>query len=171
MNNQYLRFGVTGVIDLGPVVPITGFLGLWVFDFLWWQHVPVILQGARLNLFIVNSHLVCLVWIQDQCVQVTQFVILEEGGGGILSEQEFMFRKSDKKRHYSIGFVQTLPCIWCLSWWDGSGPCSWRLHGPSLCCIHRCQALQTQVIQLFTYFPLFTITEVPQLWHNMNISG
>lgn len=72
----HLRFGVVGVVDLGPVIPVAGFLCLWVFDLLWWQHVPVILQRARLHLFIVNSHLICLVWIQDQCVQVGQLIVL-----------------------------------------------------------------------------------------------
>lgn len=84
---SHLRFGVARVVDLGSVVPVTGFLGLWVFDLLWWQHVPVVLQGAGLHLFIVNFYLICLVWIQDQCVQVGQFIILQRGAG-ILGEQK-----------------------------------------------------------------------------------
>lgn len=77
--NSYLRLSVAGVIDLGPVIPVAGFLGLWVLDLLRGQHVPVILQGAGLHLLIVDPHLVRLVWIQDQCVQVGQLVILERG--------------------------------------------------------------------------------------------
>lgn len=43
---SYLRLGVVRIVNLGSVVPVAGFLGLWVLDLLCWQHVPVILQGA-----------------------------------------------------------------------------------------------------------------------------
>lgn len=79
---SYLRLGVVGVLDLGSVVPVAGLLGLWVLDLLLGQHVPVIFQGAGLHLLIVDLHLVCLVWVQDQCVKVGQLVILEIGDGG-----------------------------------------------------------------------------------------
>lgn len=75
-----LRLGVSGVVDLGPVVPVAGFLGIWVLDLLWGQHVPVVLQGAGLHLLIVDFHFVCLVGIQDECVQVGELVILEREG-------------------------------------------------------------------------------------------
>lgn len=76
---MYLRLGVIGIVNLGSVVPVAGFLGLWVLDLLGGQHVPVILQGAGLHLLIVDPHLVRLVWIQDQCVQMGELVILETG--------------------------------------------------------------------------------------------
>lgn len=58
---------------------------------------------------------------------------------------------------YFNRFSQELPCTWCLFWWGGSGPCSWRSHEPSLCYIHRCQALETKVI-------LSNITEDWERW-------
>lgn len=79
---SYLGLRVTGIGDLGSVVPVTGFLGLWVLDRLRGQHVPVFLQGAGLHLLVVDPHLVRLIRIQYQCVKVGQLVILQSGGGG-----------------------------------------------------------------------------------------
>lgn len=75
----YLRLGVAGIVDLGSVVPVTGFLSLWVLDLLLRQQVPVILQRARLHLLIVDPYLICLVCIQNECVHVGQLVILHRG--------------------------------------------------------------------------------------------
>lgn len=75
-----LRLGVGGIVDLGSVVPVAGFLGLRVLDHLGGQHVPVVLQGAGLHLLVVDPHLVRLVWIQDQRVQVGELVVLEREG-------------------------------------------------------------------------------------------
>ncbi len=71
-----LRFGVRLIVDPGAVVPVLRFLGFGVLDLLRGQEVPVLLQRARLHLLVVNLHLVRLIRIQDQCVQVSQFIIL-----------------------------------------------------------------------------------------------
>lgn len=74
----YLGLGVRLVIDLGTVIPVFWLLGLWIFDFLWRQEIPVLLQRARLHLLVINLHLIGLIGLQDQCVQVSQFIILQE---------------------------------------------------------------------------------------------
>lgn len=82
-----LRLGVGGIVDLGSVVPVAGFLGLRVLDLLGGQHVPVVLQGAGLHLLVVDPHLIRLVWIQDQRVQVGELVVLERGDRDGLKNQ------------------------------------------------------------------------------------
>lgn len=63
-----LRFGITGVVDGRPVVPVAGLLGIRILDLFGGQHVPVVLQRAGLHLLVVNPHLIGLVWVQDQRV-------------------------------------------------------------------------------------------------------
>lgn len=77
---SYLRLGVVGVVDLGAVVPVLWFLGLGVLDRLGGQEVPVLLQRAGLHLLVVDLHLVRLVWVQDQGVQVGELIILKANG-------------------------------------------------------------------------------------------
>lgn len=64
----HLWFGVFGVVDLGPVVPVLGLLSLRVLDLHGGQEVPVLLQLARFYLLVVDPHLIGLVGVQDQRV-------------------------------------------------------------------------------------------------------
>jgi len=73
----HLGLGVFGVVDLAVVVPVLGLLGLGVLDLLDGQEVPVLLQRAGLHLLVVNLHLIGLVGVQDQRVQMGQLVILD----------------------------------------------------------------------------------------------
>lgn len=74
--SSYLRLRVSGVVDLFSVVPVLWLLGLGVLDLLGRQHVPVLLHAAGLHLLVVDLHLVRLVWVQDQRVQVAELVVL-----------------------------------------------------------------------------------------------
>lgn len=76
---KYLRLGIVSIVNLGTVIPVLWFLGLWILDFLGGQEIPVLLQRSRLHLLIVNLYLVGLVWVEDQRVQVCKFIILQEG--------------------------------------------------------------------------------------------
>ena len=49
-------------------------------------------------------------------------------------------------------FNSLSPCIWSPSWLDGSSPCSWRSHAPSLYRDHRCQGLGTRERKSKTFF-------------------
>lgn len=49
-------------------------------------------------------------------------------------------------------FTSLSPCIWSPSWLDGSSPCSWRSHAPSLYRDHRCQGLGTRERKSKTFF-------------------
>lgn len=73
----YLRLGVFDIVNFVTVVPILRLLGFRVLNLLGRQEVPVFLQTARLHLLVVNPHLVGLIWIEDQCVQVGELVILK----------------------------------------------------------------------------------------------
>lgn len=66
----YLRLGVISIINLSTIVPVLWLLSFRVLDFLWRQKVPVLLQTARFYFLIINLHNVCLIWVQNQCVQV-----------------------------------------------------------------------------------------------------
>lgn len=74
----HLWLGVVSIINLGTIVPVLWLLGFGVLNFLWGQEVPVFLQTARFYLLVVNLHLIGLIWIQDECVQVGQLIILGE---------------------------------------------------------------------------------------------
>jgi len=52
------RLGVVGVINGGALVPILRLLGFGVLDLLGRQEVPVSLELATLNLFIVDENLI-----------------------------------------------------------------------------------------------------------------
>lgn len=71
-----LWLGVCLVINLGTVIPVLWLLGFWVLDLLRRQNIPVLLQGAGLHLLVVDLHLVGLIRVQDQCVEVSQLVVL-----------------------------------------------------------------------------------------------
>ena len=75
--SSYLGLGVGGVVHLLTVIPVLWFLGLWVLDLLGWQEVPVLLQSARLHLLVVDPHLIGLIRVQDQGVQMCQLVVLD----------------------------------------------------------------------------------------------
>lgn len=102
-----LRLGVGGIVDLGSVVPVAGFLGLRVLDLLGGQHVPVVLQGAGLHLLVVDPHLIRLVWIQDQRVQVGELVVLERGDRDGLKNQRgtFCHRGNSGKRYLALNVL------------------------------------------------------------------
>lgn len=59
-----------------PLVPVLGFLGLGILDHLGWQEVPVLLHAAALHLLAVDEHLVGVVGVQHQSVEVGVDVVL-----------------------------------------------------------------------------------------------
>eukprot|EP01137_Pigoraptor_chileana_P022903 Opistho-2@88375 len=67
---------VLGVGDLLAVVPVRGLLGAGVQNLLRGKEVPVLLKRARLDLLEVNVHLVLVVGVEDESVDVAEFVVL-----------------------------------------------------------------------------------------------
>ncbi len=73
-----LWFLVVRIRNLLPVIPVFWLFGFRVLNFSGRQEVPVILQIAGLDLLIVDLDLIGLIWIQNQCVKVSQLIVLEE---------------------------------------------------------------------------------------------
>ena len=71
-----LGLGVVRVGDGGPVVPVLGFAGLGVLDLLGGEEVPVGLQVAGLDLFVVDFDFVGVVGVDDEGVEVGEDVVL-----------------------------------------------------------------------------------------------
>ncbi|GMT09210.1 hypothetical protein PFISCL1PPCAC_507 [Pristionchus fissidentatus] len=65
------------VIDVLSLVPVLGLLCIGVLDSLGGEHVPVRLEISALNLLSINLHLVRVVGVQDEGVQVSQNVVLK----------------------------------------------------------------------------------------------
>lgn len=58
-----------------PFVPAVWFGCTWILDFLWCQEIPIIFQVTRFNFFVIDQHLVCVVWLDDQCVEMCEYII------------------------------------------------------------------------------------------------
>lgn len=71
-----LWLGVFGVVNHSSVVPVLWLLGLWVRNSFGREEVPVVFQAASLRTLVVNLDLVCVVRSYNQCVQVSELVIL-----------------------------------------------------------------------------------------------
>ena len=67
---------VLGVVHVGVVDPVGGLLGLGVLDHLGGHHVPVVLEVAVLDLDVVDAHLVGVVGVDDEGVEVGHVVAL-----------------------------------------------------------------------------------------------
>merc|ERR1719410_754220 len=61
---------VLWVIHHGIIHPIGGFLVVWVVDLLWLQHLPILLDGALVDLLLINFNPNCIVGLDNQSVQV-----------------------------------------------------------------------------------------------------
>lgn len=72
-----LWFLIIRVRNLLPVIPVLWLFGFRVLDFFGRQEIPVILQIARLDLLIVDLNFVCVVRVDNQCVQVCVLIILQ----------------------------------------------------------------------------------------------
>merc|ERR1711968_429669 len=71
-----LRLLVLRIVDLSLVHPVLWLLLLRVADLLWLEEVPALLEGARVHLVHVNLHLVGVVGLDDESVQVREGVAL-----------------------------------------------------------------------------------------------
>lgn len=71
-----LGFLVVRVGNLLPVIPVLWLFGFRVLNLFGRQDVPVILQTAGFDLLIVDLHLVSVVRVDNQRVQVTVLIIL-----------------------------------------------------------------------------------------------
>ncbi len=72
----HLRFCVFRIVNFRPVVPILWLLGLGILDLFWRKEIPVFLKRTRFYFLVVDFDFVRLVWPQDQCIQVREFIIL-----------------------------------------------------------------------------------------------
>merc|ERR1719499_151574 len=71
-----LGLAVLGVVDLLLVVPVLGLGRLRVLDLLGREEVPVVLEGAGLDLLVVDEHLVLSVGLHDERVEMGVDVVL-----------------------------------------------------------------------------------------------
>ena len=73
---QYLWFFVFGIINFFVVIPIFRLLGLWVFDLLWWQEVPISFKLSTFRFRAINTNFVCIIRFNNEGVQMCEFIIL-----------------------------------------------------------------------------------------------
>lgn len=66
---------VIGVGDGSALIPVLRLLGFRILNLLWCKEVPVILQRSRLNLLVINQHLVCVIGLNDQRVEMCELVV------------------------------------------------------------------------------------------------
>ena len=71
-----LWLGIFRVVNHPGVVPVLWLLGLWVRNGFGREEVPVVFQAASFHTLVVNLDLVCVVWSYNQCVQVSELIIL-----------------------------------------------------------------------------------------------
>lgn len=95
---------VVRVRNLLPVVPVLWFFGFWILNLFGRQEVPVILQISRFNLLIVDLHLISVVRVDNQCVQVTVLIILH-------GRKEMLTTMNDVWLFYCA----LLTCEYCVS--------------------------------------------------------
>eukprot|EP00760_Papus_ankaliazontas_P028153 PhM_4_TR3556/c0_g1_i1/m.67876 len=70
---------VLGVVHLGLVDPVGGLLVAGVVDLLGLQELPVLLEAAALAALAVDAHLVRVVGVEDEGVDVRELVVLAAG--------------------------------------------------------------------------------------------
>ena len=75
LSHAHLRFGILGIINLCPVVPIGWLRSFRVRDFLGGQEIPIFLQGPALSLLVVYFNLVSVVWTNNESVEVSELII------------------------------------------------------------------------------------------------
>lgn len=102
MSTPHLWLFIVRVINLLPFVPVFRLLCIWILDLLWGQKVPIILQRSRLHLLVVDLHLICVVWINEERVQMGVFIILVINITGLVGSLRAPPSKSKTKHGISL---------------------------------------------------------------------
>mmetsp|Transcript_118987 Transcript_118987/g.348458 ORF Transcript_118987/g.348458 Transcript_118987/m.348458 type:complete len:246 (-) Transcript_118987:535-1272(-) len=68
--NPVVGLLVLRIVNHGLVRPVIGLLVSWIWDLLWLQHLPVLLDGALVDLLLINLHPNGVVRLQDHPVEV-----------------------------------------------------------------------------------------------------
>merc|ERR1712203_993450 len=66
---------VLWIVNHGFIGPIVRLLVIWIRDLLWFQHLPIILDGSLVDFLFVDFYPNCVVRLQDQSVQMRCAVV------------------------------------------------------------------------------------------------